>query len=335
MKRTWIFNNAPIITASAAVGGKDENDGPLTRYFDSFFIDDITEAVSYEEAEGIFLTRAVQTALNKAALSANEVDLFLAGDLMNQITSSTYTAANINVPYFGVFAACATVCEALAIGSLAVSAGKCEKVLIGSVSHNKSAERQFRCPNEYGMQKPPTCQKTATAAGALLLADKGPGIKVESTTIGRVVDYGINDPLNMGAAMAPAAADTICEHLRNTNTVPADYDLILSGDLGKMGRALLFDLLGQQGYSPEKRRLQDCGLLLYGDEKKAFCGGSGAGCVASVLAGYLCYLLQNGFVERILLAATGALLSPNWIKQGKTIPCISHAVALRAGEKVD
>lgn len=332
MKGTWIFNNAPLITAGGAVGGKDEKNGPLAAYFDSFFADDVTQANSYEEAEGFFLSRAAQIALNKASLSSGDIDLFIAGDLMNQITSATYTAAYLNAPYLGIFSACATVCEALAMGGLAVSSGKCQKVLVGSVSHNKSAERQFRYPNEYGSQKPPTCQKTATAAGALLLADKGQGIMLESVTVGRVVDYGINDPLNMGAAMAPAAADTICKHFSQTKTSPADYDLILSGDLGKMGRELLFDLLSSQGYGPGKQRLKDCGLLLYGEQKDAFCGGSGAGCIASVLAGYLCNLLQNRVVTRILVAATGALLSPNWVKQGNTIPCISHAVSLRVGD---
>ena len=325
---TWIFEKRPKIIASAAIGGKKEGEGPLKSDFDYLYPDDRANTDTFEKAEVAILQKACDLAIEKANLFPEQIDYFLAGDLMNQITSSSFVARKLAVPYLGVFSACATAMEGLALAALFVSKGAAGKVLTASVSDNKSAERQFRYPTEYGVQKPPTCHNTATAAGAAIVSDQGEGIEIDSATIGKVIDYGVNDPLDMGSAMAPAAANTIIRHLNQRGVTTEDYDYIVTGDLGNVGQEILFDLLYKEGLIVNKTKFLDCGKMLYDAKQNVFCGGSGAGCIASVGYGHLMKRMLKGEIKTMLLIATGALLSPVSTKQGESIPAVAHAVAL-------
>lgn len=332
--QTWKFPNPPIIAAFAAVGGEREKESPLAKDFDYFFQDNWAGCESFEEAETVFLDKACSLALKKAGLKPEDIDLLLAGDLMNQITPSSFTARNLYIPFIGIYSACATTAAGLALAALGVSGGMLKNVLTGVSSNNRSAERQFRYPNEYGSQRPGTSQITASAAGAAIVqgAGAGKGIKISAVTIGRVVDWGISDPLNMGAAMAPAAAATIAGHFEECGLGIEDYDLVITGDLGQIGHNLVQQLLVEEGIIFPQNRLQDCGMLLFPPGDKNFAGGSGAGCVGSVLYGPLLKRMERGGLNRVLLVATGSLLSPNSCKQHESIPGLAHAVSLEVGE---
>lgn len=327
-KKTWIFKKSPLIISSAAVGGKKEGEGPLKRDFDWLYSDDRAHMDTFEQAEVALLQKACDLAIEKAGLKPDDLSFFLAGDLMNQITSSSFVGRKLAVPYVGVFSACATAMEGLALSALLVAAGAADNVLTASVSDNKSAERQFRYPTEYGVQKPPTSQNTATAAGAAVVSNQGNGIEIDSATIGQVIDYGVNDPQDMGSAMAPAAADTIIRHFKERGMTADDYDYVVTGDLGKVGQEILFDLLYKEGLIVNKTKFLDCGRMLYDEKQNVFCGGSGAGCIASVGYGHLFKRMLSGEIKNMLLVATGALLSPISTKQGESIPAVAHAVAL-------
>jgi stage V sporulation protein AD len=326
--RTWIFPSKPVILASAAVGGPFEAKGALSEDFDILHDDIWLGQDSYEKAEKKLLEQAGEIAMEKAAVKKEDVQFFLSGDLMNQIISSSFAALTLGMPYLGIFGACSSSMEGLALASLIIDSKSANYVLAGASSHNAAAEKQFRYPTEYGSQKPPTAQWTVTGAGAALLGQKGHGPRVTSATIGRVIDMGISDPFNMGAAMAPAAVDTIEAHFRDMNIEPSYYDLIATGDLGKIGHRIASDLLTEHGLKIPEDILTDCGLLIYKPEQPVIAGGSGCACSATVTYGHFMNRMKKGELKRILIIATGALLSPISFQQKESIPCIAHAVSI-------
>jgi stage V sporulation protein AD len=277
------------------------------------------------------LEEAGQTALNKANVQKEDVQFYIAGDLINQITPSSLSARTIQIPYFGVFGACSTSMEGLALASFIVNYRGADHVLTGASSHNAAVEKQFRYPTEYGGQKPPTAQWTVTGAGAALVSANAAGANLPvttSATIGKVIDMGLTDPFNMGGAMAPAAADTITAHFKDMQLDPSHYDLIVTGDLGRIGQETAYELLKNNGLNIDREKFKDCGLMIYKDDQPVQSGGSGAGCSAAVLYGHLLNQMKQGTYRRILVVATGALLSPLTFQQSESIPCIAHAVSI-------
>ncbi|MCL6593158.1 MAG: stage V sporulation protein AD [Alicyclobacillus sp.] len=326
-RQTWLFPSHPRIAATATVAGKLEAEGPLGRYFDVRKEDDWCGADTWEHAEQRLFREATQTVLSKAERSIGDVDLFFGADLNAQVTSFHFGTREFDVPKIGLYSACASSSASLALAAMAVDNGFADWVLAGVSSHTSTAERQFRYPTEYGAQKPPTAQRTVTGAGVALVGRAGP-VAITAATIGRVVDYGITSPWEYGAAMAPAAAATILAHLRDTGADARDFDVIATGDLGRVGHAILRDLLQQQGVDPGER-LYDCGVLIYDPQQpEVFAGGSGAACSALVTFSWFYHQLTAGTWRRVLLSATGALLSAVTSQQQDTIPAVSHAVVL-------
>ncbi|KPB03564.1 stage V sporulation protein AD [Bacillus sp. CHD6a] len=330
-KQSWIFANKPVITSSAAIGGPFEANGLLANDFDLLHKDLWLEQDSYEKAHRVLLEEACETALKKASLELSDVQFLLAGDLINQMTPSNFAAEALEVPYLGVFGACSTSMEGLALASFLVNYGGAKYCLTGASSHNAAVEKQFRYPTEYGGQKPPTAQWTVTGAGIGLVSNTGTGPRVTSATIGKVINMGLKDPFNMGGAMAPAAVDTIEAHFKDTGRNPSYYDLIATGDLGEIGRKISLELLKEKGLQIRDEQYQDCGLMIYDKGQPVLAGGSGAGCSAVVLYGHLLNEMKKGTYKRILLVATGALLSPVSFQQKESIPCIAHAVSIEMG----
>jgi stage V sporulation protein AD len=328
---TWVFTNKPVIVSTATVGGPFEANGRLADDFDLLHEDLWLGEDSYEKAHKVLFEEAFFKAMEKAGIEKEKVQFVIAGDLINQITPSSFAARTLGAPYLGVFGACSTSMEGLALGAFIVNYGGAEYLLTGAASHNTAVEKQFRYPTEYGGQKPPTAQWTVTGAGVALLSNKGEGPRVVSATIGRVVDMGLTDAFNMGGAMAPAAVDTIEAHLRDLQIEPSYYDLIVTGDLGHIGREVSLDLMKKNGLSIEDERYQDCGLMIYREGQPVLSGASGAGCSATVVYGHLLNRMKRGELKRILVVATGALLSPLTFQQNETIPCIAHAVAIEYG----
>jgi len=326
--QSWIFNSKPTILASAAVGGPFEADGALADDFDILHEDLWLGQDSYEKAEKTLLEHACERAIQKSKVKKEDINFFLSGDLMNQIISSSFTARTLGIPYLGIFGACSSSMEGLSLAAQLIDS-KCAKYIITSASsHNASSEKQFRYPTEYGGQKPPTSQWTVTGAGAAVLGEKGNGPKITSATIGKVIDMGISDPFNLGAAMAPAAVDTIEAHFRDLNIDASYYDLIATGDLGKLGHELANTLLKKHGIEMPQDIFTDCGLLIYKKEQPVFCGGSGCGCSATVTYGHFLNRMRKGELKKILIVATGALMSPISYQQKESIPCIAHAVSI-------
>ena len=331
-RQTWLFDGPLGIVGRAATCGPREGEGPLAADFDHIFPDLRIGEVSFEKAEQKMEEYAARRAIAKASLTPDEIDIMFAGDLINQITPSGFTARSLAIPYLGLFNACATAMEGLALAALCVSSGAAKTALVAASSHTCTAERQFRYPNEYGSQKPPYSQSTATAAGAAVVAAEAAPVEIKAITVGRVRDEHITDPFAMGAAMAPAFADTVQIHLQERGVQPDYYDLILSGDLGHVGQDIARELFQLQGVAIADEQLGDCGLMLYGASTKVFSGGSGCGCAAAVGFGHICRMISDGEVKRVLLCATGALLSPVSSEQKESIPSISHAVALERGK---
>ncbi|HAA90431.1 MAG: Stage V sporulation protein AD [Thermoanaerobacterales bacterium 50_218] len=325
------FSRPPVITVGTTIVGPIEGKGPLAQTFDWILEDLLFGEKSWEKAERKMLQESAKLALKKRNLQEQDVDFFLAGDLLNQTVSSNYAARCLGIPFWGLFGACATFVEAMLLGSMIIDGGFASKVLLAASSHHNTAERQFRFPTEQGNQRPMTSQWTVTGSGALLLEDNGEGPRITLGTVGKVVDLGISDVNNMGAAMAPAAASTLISHFQDTGTGPNSYDLILTGDLGKVGREVLKELLKKRGYLVEDN-LNDCGLLIYDLEKQDMhAGGSGCGCCAVVFSGLLLSQLREKQFHKVLLVATGALMSPAIVQQGETIPGIAHAVVIESG----
>ncbi|MGI6660863.1 MAG: stage V sporulation protein AD [Bacillota bacterium] len=328
---TCVFKEMPVVVSAAAVVGPREGKGPLGDLFDMVYSNTLFGESSWEKAESKMLRQAVDLALAKAKLDETQVDFLIAGDLLNQIISSAYMAREYDIPFLGIYGACATISEGMGLGSMLIAGRFARQVVVASSSHHDAAERQFRYPTEFGHQRPPTGQWTATAAGAVVLGAKGKGPRVEAVTIGRVQDLGVVEPNDMGSAMAPGFADTVWRHLQDMGRKPEDYDLVVSGDLGRVGSLISRQLLRDKGIVIDEIH-QDAGVMLYDPSPEVGSGGSGCGCVASVFSGKLWKELYNKQYERILVVATGALHSPTSCQQGESIPCVAHAVSIVSEE---
>ena len=327
-RRSIVFPQPPAILAYASVAGKKEAQGPLRTSFDLTSDDTSFGQKTWEKAETQMQKQALRIALNKAKLEESALDAAFLGDLLNQCISSTFSLRNSEVPAFGLYGACSTMAESLLLAGMAVSGGFCRRALAMTSSHFASSERQYRFPLGYGGQRTPTAQWTVTGAGAVILGVEGAGPFLRNATIGTIVDAGIKDANNMGAAMAPAAFETLRAHFDDLHRAPEDYDLIVTGDLGKLGSELVRELFSREGVRL-KERYQDCGVLIFDTEKQdVHCGGSGCGCSASVLCGYLLNKLRSGEIKNLLFCGTGALLSPLSTQQGESIPAVCHAVAI-------
>jgi len=324
-KQTWRFDHAPRILATGTSSGKTESEGPLGNLFDIRHQNDRIDNKTWEKSEQTLFDEAANAAIDKSGLQASAFDLIIGGDLTAQLTSFYFGLRTFSIPSLGVYSACASITESLALGALCVETGFAKHVLIGTSSHNSTAERQFRYPTEYGAQKPSTAQRTVTGSGVAVLGPKGSKIAVTSATIGQVMDYGITSPWEMGAAMAPAAFSTITAHLADTGLSMDDFDCVATGDLGHIGHEILVDLFAKKGVVTAN--LTDCGMLIYQkDQTDVFSGGSGGACCSLVTFAYLLKQLQDGAWKRILVSATGALLSSVTAQQGDSIPSVSHAV---------
>lgn len=328
-ERTVAFQNDISIEAFASAVGPKERQGPLSKYFDLSFQDEFLGEDSFEKAESALQKAAVKKALEKAGLNPQDIDVIYAGDLLNQCIGSAYGLRSLDIPFIGLYGACSTMALSILNAAVAIESGVAEKAAAVTSSHFCSSERQFRFPLEYGGQRTPTAQWTVTGSGAAILGKNGGNLKVKQITVGKIVDYEITDMNNMGAAMAPAAADTILSFLKDTNTSPSDYDLILTGDLGFLGSELLVQLIKKEGISLENHN--DCGMLIFDRESQdVHSGGSGCGCAASVLCSYILKKMQKGELKNILFCATGALMSPTSSMQGESIPSIAHLVNIKA-----
>lgn len=328
----FAYDTPPKIESFAAVVGDKEGKGPLGDFFDKIVQDSHFGQKTWEQAESRFQLEAVSLAVRKAQLTKEDIDIICAGDLINQCTGSTYGLRQLEIPFLGLYGACSTMAEGLLTASILADSGAAKRTAAVTSSHFSTAERQFRAPLSYGGQRTPTSQWTCTASGAVIISAEKGEIAVTGGCIGRIADMDVTDITNMGAAMAPAAMDTLCRYFRTTGTSPTDYDIIVTGDLGSVGSKLLAELMEKQGYDITQVH-QDCGEMIYNiDEQDAHCGGSGCGCSASVLCGYYLPMLQKGAVKRILFAATGALMSVMSVQQGESIPAISHLVELRRAE---
>ena len=321
----------PIITTWASVAGKKESEGPLKSYYDLKFDDNHIGEQTWEQAEKKMQQLALKTLLEKADIPNDQIDLVFSGDLLNQCIGSSFTLRNQNIPHLGLYGACSTMAESLLLASLVVGSGYADRVVAMTSSHFASSERQYRFPLAYGGQRPPFTQWTVTGAGAALVCGEGAGPKIDGCTVGTVTDLGITDANNMGAAMAPAAYQTIRAHFDDFGRSPDDFDLIVTGDLGQLGKDILLELAKHDGvYLGGK--LTDCGTLVFDNTTQdVHSGGSGCGCSAITLCGYLLGQLSTGKLKKILFCGTGALLSPTSTQQGLPIPGVCHAVSIVGG----
>ena len=326
---TLLMDHMPTIQGYAAVCGKKEGEGPLANEFDSIHEDTTLGERSWEKAESKLQTEAVTLALKKAGVTEKEIDYIFAGDLLNQCISSTFGLRSLNIPFLGQYGACSTMAQTLSLSSIFIDAGVARRCAAVTSSHFCSAERQFRFPLEYGGQRTPTAQWTVTGSGAAIVGRGGTGPHVAAVTIGRIVDLGIKDAANMGAAMAPAAATTLKDFFDDTGTSPSDYDLIVTGDLGEVGSNLLYELMNRDHIHIAENHT-DCGLLIYDRKKQdVHAGGSGCGCSGSVLCSYVLNRLRKGELRDVLFMATGALMSPTSSQQGESIPGVAHLLHLK------
>lgn len=330
-KQSFIFDEMPVIKCWSSIAGKKESEGPLGNHFDITSNDAYFGQKSWEEAERHMQEMALKKLIEKANLNASEIGLVLSGDLLNQCIGSSFTLRNQNIPHLGLYGACSTMAESLLLGSLVVGGGFSNNVVAMTSSHFASSERQYRFPLGYGGQRTPTAQWTVTGAGAALICSAGKGPRIRSCTIGSVVDLGIKDANNMGAAMAPAALSTIRMHFSDTNTCADDYDLIVTGDLGQTGKDLLLSLSQREGLNLGGK-IADCGTLVFDIlHQDVHSGGSGCGCSAITLCGYLLNKISSMKIKRLLFCGTGALLSPTSSQQGMSIPGVCHAVSIIGG----
>lgn len=332
MVRTVRPERPVSVTVTAAVGGKKEWNGPLGARFDYIDESDRFGKKTWEQSEAESQAIALRLALNKSSLRETDLDAVVAGDLLNQCASSSYGLMNFRIPFLGIFGACSTPAEGMLISTLMLDGGHYRRIGVVSSSHFCSAERQFRAPVEYGGQRPPTAQWTVTGAGAFILENAPGRVQIDRLQIGRIVDAGIDDPGNMGAAMAPAAFEAFRDFFEFSGKKPADYDLILTGDLGAEGSAILKELALRAGI--DLKRHNDCGLMIYDRATQDVqAGGSGCGCSAAVMASYILPQMFEGNVGSVLYAATGALMSADAVKQGLCIPGIAHIVSLKTDMK--
>lgn len=328
-KRTIGLNTKPIIISYGSVVGKKEHEGPLSKEFDCFSEDSLFGEESFEKAESKFQKTAVEIALKKENLKPKEIDMILAGDLLNQCIGSTFNIRDLGVPFLELYGACSTMTLSLGIASIFIDSGAAKRTISVTSSHFCSAERQYRFPLNYGSQRPQNSQWTVTGSGAIILQNEGNGPYINALTFGKIIDLGIKDANNMGAAMAPAAADTLIQFFKDTKTSAEDYDIIYTGDLGYVGTKCLYDICDKEGYNIRCKH-SDCGLIIYDRENQdVHAGGSGCGCSASVLASYIMHRFEDNSFKNILFMSTGALMSPTSSYQGESIPGIAHLINIK------
>lgn len=332
-RNTFIMDNPPSIYSFASIVGQKEGEGPLSNYFDEVENDAYFGKDTWEQAESELLRRTVDKALTKGNLKPEDIDYMFSGDLLNQCISSTYGLRDFNIPILGIYGACSTMSEGLVLSSLFTDSGLGGKIVAVTSSHFCTAERQFRFPLSYGGVRTPTAQWTCTASGAIVISPKEEAPFIRAVTIGKIVDLGVTDANNMGAAMAPAACYVIKTFLEDTNLSPEDFDYIITGDLGEVGSNLLVDLLKKESIDISKQH-KDCGQMMFNNkEQDVHAGGSGCGCSASILCGYFLDKIKSGKIKNVLFCATGALMSTTASQQGESIPSISHAVFISNSSK--
>ena len=327
-KQTIKFSNPPIITNTACIVGPKEGEGPLANFFDKCLEDEFWGEKTWEKAESKIIKETVNSVIAKSNIPSSSIDYCFAGDLLNQCISSSFGLRDLNIPFIGIFGACSTFVEGLILSSIFIDGGAGNTCICAASSHFCSAEKQFRFPLELGNQRPPSSQWTVTGAGSAIVSNSGTGPRITYATIGKIVDMGIKDANSMGAAMAPAALDTILTHLKDTGRNPSYYDAILTGDLGHIGKEIVIDLAQKQGYNI-KSNYNDCGVLIFDKETQdTHSGGSGCACCGTVFSGFLYNQLQTGKIKKLLLVATGALTNATSSQQGESIPGIAHAVSI-------
>lgn len=333
-KQSFKIENDIAIIGEAAIASQKEAEGPFGKYFDEVMPDIKFGQKTFEKGESRLLEQTMLKAIEKSGKVNSQIDCVLTGDLLNQCISSNYAVRNVRIPFYGLYGACSTMAESLALSSMLLDGGFGNTILCGAGSHFYSAERQYRFPVEYGGQRPPTAQWTVTGTGMTVLERGGKGPCITFVTAGKVADKGISDANNMGAAMAPAAADTLITHFKDTNTQPKDYDMIVTGDLGALGKGITCDLVRDEGYELTGV-YDDCGVMIFDAERQGVeCGGSGCGCSAVVLCSYLIKQLRLRKMNRLLFVGTGALMSPLSLQQGESIPAVAHAVVIENKKEV-
>lgn len=326
-KQTISFDSPPTITECNSIVGPKESQGPLAKYFDLTLDDEFWGEKTWEKAESKIIKENVNALVTKSGISTNNIDCIFAGDLLNQCISSSFGLRDSNIPFIGMFGACSTFVESMCMGAIAIESFA-QNVICATSSHFCSAEKQFRFPLELGNQRPQTSQWTVTGSGATLLSKDGTGPFITNITLGKIVDMGIKDANNMGAAMAPAFVDTLLAHFLDTGRNPSYYDAIISGDLGKIGKDIAIDIAMSKGYNI-KSNYNDCGLMIFDTKAQdTHAGGSGCACCGSVFSGFLFKQLKEKKIKKLLLIATGALMNSTSSQQGETIPGIAHAVSI-------
>ena len=331
-KQSFTLDNPPIITTWASIAGKKEAEGPLSAYFDQTVPDAYLGQKSWELGEKRFQQVALELLAKKAKMTPQDFELVFSGDLLNQCIGSSFSLRNTGIPHLGLYGACSTMAESLLMAAMAVGGGFFDRVVAMTSSHFASSERQYRFPLGYGGQRTPTSQWTVTGSGAALVCSSGKGPKITACTVGTVTDLGIKDANNMGCAMAPAALSTIKAHFEDLGLTPDNYDLIVTGDLGQIGKDSLLTIAQREGI-PLGGKLTDCGTLIFDLLKQdVHAGGSGCGCSAVTLCGYLLDQIDKGKLDKILFCGTGALLSPTSTQQGLPIPGVCHAVSIEGGK---
>lgn len=337
-KQSVLFQNPPYIIAASSIAGKKEGEGPMGSNFDVIHQDPLLGKESWEEAESELIKQAALKALEKAGLKNSDIRYLVGGDLLGQLIATSFGIAELEIPTFGIYGACSTMGEAMSVGSILVDGGYAEKILALTSSHFAGAEKQFRFPLDYGNQRPYSASWTVTGSGAVIIADRNSSqakqdktpVVIKGITTGKIVDYGIKDSMNMGAAMAPAAYETIKQNFEDLGVRPDYYDKIITGDLGYVGKNILVDMLKEKNYDISTNHM-DCGIEIFDkDSQDTHAGGSGCGCSAIIFTGYILKKLKNKEWKRILFIPTGALLSQVSFNEGKTVPGIAHAVIVEA-----
>lgn len=329
-KATYVFDNVYLKGTGTAVGPL-EKEGPLGDYFDRDYEDNYCGEKNWESAEQRLFKDAITISIVNSGLKTEDIDLAIAGDLINQNAISNYVMRDFDIPYIGMYGACSTSTLTMLNAAFLIHGKEFNNIVVATSSHNSTAERQFRFPTEYGGQKPKSMTFTVTGAGSAVVSNEKSSIRIKAATIGRVIDANQKDPNDMGSAMAPAASDTIIRHLRDLNLSPDYYDLIVTGDLSRVGSKVLLDIMQEENFDISKMH-DDCGKLIYSENQPVFSGGSGCACCAVVTYGYIKQLIEANKLNRVLVVATGALLNPVMMLQKESIPCIAHAVSL---EKVN
>ena len=326
-KQTLALDGECYIIGRGSLAGRKEKDGNYNFYIKDFVEDDKMSEKTFEKGERKMLEKINASAIKNAKIKVNDLDLYLGGDLLNQLVTSNYVAEKLQVPYVGIYSACSTITASLGLAAILVESGAFRNILCSTISHFSSAERLYRYPLEFGNQRQCYSQWTVTAGGGFVLSSKKGAFKITKVCFGRVQDFGVIDIANMGAAMAPAACDTLCNFFYDTNTKPDDYDFIASGDLGKLGSDILRDLMNKKGFELNQN-YADCGHTIYSFDEESYQGGSGAGCSAVVLATYILDKLKDKTFSKILLVATGALMSTITNQQGDSIPGVAHLIEI-------